>query len=83
MANQSVKGNHASLAEFETKVASKVAIWREAEWDDMRVGYESYLSDFDDAELLKACPVIGVAALTSLHEGLVQHPLTYIDLAIS
>ena len=56
MANYSIKGNHASLSEFETKVASEIAIWREAEWGDMRVGYESYLSDFDDAELLKGLP---------------------------
>lgn len=41
---------------FKTKVASEVAIWRQAEWGDMRVGYETYLLDFDDAELLKGFP---------------------------
>jgi hypothetical protein len=50
------KGNHASLSEFEIKVASKIAIWRQDEWGDMRVGYETYLSDFNDAELLKGLP---------------------------
>ena len=56
MAKQGAKGNHASLSEFETKVASETAIWRQAEWGDMRVGYEAYLKDFDDAELLKGLP---------------------------
>jgi hypothetical protein len=50
------KSNHALLSEFETKVASKIAIWRQTEWGDMRVGYETYLSDFDDSELLKGLP---------------------------
>lgn len=56
MVDQKPKGNHASLSQFETKVSSDVAIWRQAEWGDMRVGYETYLSDFDDAELLKGLP---------------------------
>lgn len=47
------RGNHASLSQFDVKFASEVAIWREAEWGDMRVGYETYLRDFDDTELLK------------------------------
>lgn len=42
--------------------ASEVAIWRQAEWGDMRVGYETYLSDFDDTELLKDSLMIGVNA---------------------
>lgn len=50
------KGNHAALSEFETKIASDVAIWREAEWGDMRVGFETSLSDYDDTELLKGLP---------------------------
>ena len=53
MVNHSFKGSHAPLAEFKITVASEVAIWRQAEWGDMRVGYETYLSDFDDTELLK------------------------------
>jgi hypothetical protein len=50
------KGNHALLSEFETKMASEVAIWRQTEWGDMRVGYETYLMDFDDVELLIGLP---------------------------
>jgi len=34
----SSKGNHASLSEFEVKATSETAIWRQAEWGDMRVG---------------------------------------------
>ena len=56
MVNHGSKGNHAFPSEFETKVASEVAIWRQDEWGDMRVGYETYLSDFDYAELLKGLP---------------------------
>jgi hypothetical protein len=33
-----------------------VAIWRQAEWGDMRVGYETYLADFDDSTLLEGLP---------------------------
>jgi len=47
---------HASLADLPTTVASGVAIWREVAWGDMRVGYETYLADFDDAPLLKGLP---------------------------
>jgi hypothetical protein len=54
--NSGSRGNHASLSQFEIKVASEIAIWRQAEWGDMRVGYETYLADFDDAELLKGLP---------------------------
>jgi hypothetical protein len=56
MMNSGSKGNHASLSEFEIKFASEIAIWRQAEWGDMRVGYETYLSDFNDTELLKGLP---------------------------
>ncbi|MGM0590410.1 MAG: cupin domain-containing protein [Halobacteriota archaeon] len=31
-------------------------IWREAYWGDMRVGYETYLREYDDAPLLKGLP---------------------------
>ena len=54
--NSGPKGTHAPLSEFETKVLSEIAIWRQAEWGDMRVGYETYLSNFDDVELLKGLP---------------------------
>ena len=54
--NSGPKGHHASLSEFETRFASETAIWRQDEWGDMRVGYETYLSNFDDAELLKGLP---------------------------
>ena len=56
MVNHSSKGSHASLSDFNISVASEIAIWRQAEWGDMRVGYETYLSDFDDTELLKGLP---------------------------
>ena len=56
MKSSESKGTHALLSEIETKVASGVAIWREIAWGDMRVGYETYLSHFDDAELLKGLP---------------------------
>jgi hypothetical protein len=56
MAEREPKGQHAALREFATKLASDEAIWRETEWGDMRVGYETYLADFDDAELLKGLP---------------------------
>jgi len=50
------EGRHAALKEFETAIASEIAIWRQYEWGAMRVGYETYLKDFDDAELLKGLP---------------------------
>ena len=50
------EGRHAALKGFETAIASEIAIWRQYEWGDMRVGYETYLKDFDDAELLKGLP---------------------------
>jgi hypothetical protein len=56
MPNHLSQGNHSSLSEFETDIASESAIWRQAEWGDMRVGYETYLSDFDDADILKGLP---------------------------
>jgi mannose-6-phosphate isomerase-like protein (cupin superfamily) len=56
MINHKPKGNHLLLSEFETEVASEVAIWRQAKWGDMCVSYETYLSDFDDRELLKGFP---------------------------
>jgi hypothetical protein len=56
VSDNGARGNHASLPEFETKLASEVAIWRDAEWGDMRVGFETYLSDFDDGDLLKGLP---------------------------
>jgi hypothetical protein len=56
MADSVNNGQHASLSQFQTKIASKKAIWKEFEWGDMRVGYETYLSDFDDKEQLKSLP---------------------------
>jgi hypothetical protein len=56
MNNPGSKGSHASLSEFKTEITSEIAIWRQHEWGDMRVGYETYLCDFDDAELLKGLP---------------------------
>jgi hypothetical protein len=56
MIPQEPKGSHIPLSQFPTTLKSEVAIWREAEWGDMRVGFETYLTDFDDAELLKGLP---------------------------
>lgn len=56
MAPQTTRGRHATLAAFQTAIASESAIWRQDEWGDMRVGYETYLQDFDDAPLLKGLP---------------------------
>ena len=56
MEGRTFQGRHAALKEFETAIASDSAIWRQYEWGDMRVGYETYLRDFDDAELLKGLP---------------------------
>ena len=56
MNNSGTRGSHAALSEFKTKITSEIAIWRQDEWGDMRVGYETYLSDFDDAELLEGFP---------------------------
>ncbi|NLE87182.1 MAG: cupin domain-containing protein [Myxococcales bacterium] len=50
------QGEHAALSELATTLASEIALWREAEWGEMRVGYETYLSHFDDRELLKGLP---------------------------
>jgi hypothetical protein len=50
------KGTHAPLQEMETIVASSAAVWKQARWGEMRVGYETYLTDFDDAELLRGLP---------------------------
>ncbi|MDS0478586.1 hypothetical protein [Natrinema sp. 1APR25-10V2] len=50
------RGRHASLSEFEPGLQLDEAIWREAEWGEMRVGFETYLQDFDDAPLLKGLP---------------------------
>jgi len=56
MANQESGGKHLSLSEFSIALKSNEAIWRQYEWGDMRVGYETYLSDFEDTELLKGLP---------------------------
>jgi hypothetical protein len=56
MNDRSAHGHRASLPEFRTTLASDVAIWRQDEWGDMRVGYETYLADFDDSDLLRGLP---------------------------
>jgi len=56
MTSDEPRGRQATLPEFETTFATSEAIWREAYWGDMRVGYETYLADFDDAPLLKRLP---------------------------
>jgi hypothetical protein len=50
------KGQHASLPEFEPVLPLDEAIRRETEWGDMRVGFETYLQDFEAAPLLKGLP---------------------------
>jgi hypothetical protein len=56
MQKQPYGGRHAALSRFGNRIASQSVIWRQAEWGNMRVGYETYASDFDDAELLKGLP---------------------------
>ena len=64
MANHSAKGNHASLAEFETKVASEVAIWRQAECGvTCALVMKAICPILMTQRSSKACPVIGVNAL--------------------
>jgi hypothetical protein len=55
-ANQKSKGRHAALPEFDKTFATGEVIWREAQWGEMRVGYETYLADYDDAPWLKGLP---------------------------
>lgn len=50
------RGRRASLPEFETAFTMEDGIWKEAYWGDMRVGYETYLGDYDDAPFLKGLP---------------------------
>jgi hypothetical protein len=54
MMNSGPKVNHSSLKEFDTKVSPETAIWRQFEWGDMRVGHETFLSDFDDIRIIYA-----------------------------
>lgn len=56
MAIQESHGQRSMLSEFETGFSMDEGIWREAYWGDMRVGYETYLKEFDDAILLKGLP---------------------------
>lgn len=53
MAIETPTGQRAALSEFDTTLTIPEGIWREAYWGDMRVGYETYLQDFDDALLLE------------------------------
>lgn len=56
MENNHTTAKHAPPFELKTALASETAIWRQTEWGEMRVGYETYLEDFDDTELLKGLP---------------------------
>ncbi|MFC5971115.1 hypothetical protein ACFPYI_07195 [Halomarina salina] len=56
MAVEESHGRQATLPEFETAFRMDEGIWREAYWGDMRVGYETYLQDYEDAPLLKGLP---------------------------
>lgn len=56
MATTGARGRHAALSAFEETFATDEIRFREAEWGDMRVGYETYLATFDDAPLLVGLP---------------------------
>ena len=56
MGVEASRGQRAALSEFETAFTMEEGIWREAYWGDMRVGYETYLKDYDDAPYLKGLP---------------------------
>lgn len=56
MRDEGSNGRRAALSEFEAGITMEEALWREADWGEMRVGYETYLKDFDDALLLKGLP---------------------------
>lgn len=56
MATETSRGQRAALSEFETAFTMDEGVWREAYWGDMRVGYETYLADYDDAPFLKGLP---------------------------
>ncbi len=48
--------NHLQLSAFPLSMKIDAAIWREVQLGTMCVGYETYLQDFDDKEILKALP---------------------------
>lgn len=56
MATEGPHGRRAALSEFETTLAMEEGTWREAYWGDMRVGYETYLEEYDDAPYLQGLP---------------------------
>lgn len=56
MATEAIHGQTQALSEFETSLAMAEGIWREAYWGDMRVGYETYLAEYDDVALLAGFP---------------------------
>lgn len=56
MADHGSSGRHAALSELEVTHSSEELIWREARWGGMRVGYETFLKNFTDEELLKGLP---------------------------
>lgn len=56
MATVEARGQQSSLSAFETTLSLPEGIWRETYWGDMRVGYETYLQDYDDAPYLKGLP---------------------------
>lgn len=56
MTNKESHGHQFALSEFDSTLTLAEGIWKEAYWGDMRVGYETYLKDFDDAPLLEGLP---------------------------
>lgn len=53
---QNPKGNHLPLFDLPATLTTDQAVWHEARWGSMRVGFETYREAFDDTALLKGCP---------------------------
>ena len=56
MKDRESPGRHAALFDLPVAQATEELVWREAQWGDMRMGYETYLKDFSDEEMLKGLP---------------------------
>lgn len=48
--------DHIPLSDIPITFRGDAAIWREFQLGSMRVGYETYLQDFNDKEILKGLP---------------------------
>ena len=56
MTSEEPEGRHAQLSALETAFVGDGLHMRETEWGEMRVGFEAYAADFDDAALLEGLP---------------------------